>query len=143
MFFVEVLYLVDVEQNSASREDIVGRAEDLLYVRERRGGRVDAVERHIRALCDDLCGGGLSRAGRAEEDHIRKSACRDHSADNSALAEKVILTDYVVKALGAYGVRGSEAVHLSFLSKVLSQGGVVILEAACEIVDRFHNIGKE
>ena len=98
---VEILDLVEIKQNSLRAEDVFGRGEHVLDVLKRRRGGVEAHEGHIRVFRNERSRGGLARAGRAEEDHIRDPARVAKAADNAVFAEKMGLTDYIVEGGGS------------------------------------------
>ena len=63
-----------------------------------------SVENHIGARCDYLCRCCFSRSGRSEKYHIRKSARIKHSSYYAILTKKMVLSDYIVKALRTYNI---------------------------------------
>ncbi len=98
---VEILYLIKVQKNSASAENIVGLCHNILDVGKRCRGGIKTVKSHIGSLGYYGGGGGLARAGRTVEYHICNSAALYHAAYDAALTEKVRLPHYVGKVAGA------------------------------------------
>ena len=108
---VEVLDLVQVEQDAARSEHALGLRQDVFYVLQGGCRRVELVEFHTRLRRDDRGGGGLSRTGRAVEDHICYSAGVQHFSYDATFSEQMLLTYYLVKALGSQSLGSAYGIH--------------------------------
>jgi hypothetical protein len=63
------------------------------------------MKNHIRTRRYYLCRRRLPCSGRAEKYHISKPARIEHSSYYSVFTEKMVLTDYIVKAFRTYHIR--------------------------------------
>ena len=108
---IEILYLVYIQKYATRTEHVVCSGQYLLYVGQRCCGGVDTVEYHIGVFGYYLRGWGLAGAGRAVKYHIGESSRSYHSANDSSFSEKMILTDYVIKAFRSYCICSSDVIH--------------------------------
>ena len=106
----------------------------LFNVGKRCTRSIKLIEIHSRLFCNNACSRGFTRSGRTKEYHIGHSSLFHHLAQNSALAEKVRLPNYLVKSLWAknvsqhlvfvcqfYHLHSSEHTHLLYhFSTILS-----------------------
>ena len=102
LLFVEVLYLVEIEQHAAGGEHGVQLGDDGLYVVQRGVGGVQPAEGALRALRYYVRNGGLAGAGGAVEHHVRHLAGFYHPAEQPARAKYVLLAHHLVEGGGAY-----------------------------------------
>ena len=111
MLAVEILDLVKVEQHAPCAKDVSGFADHVLDVGKRRRGGVELAEGHAGFFCDDGGGGGLSRAGRAKEDHVCDPSPCQHTAYHTALSKEVLLPHDPVKVLGSQQIGKLRVFH--------------------------------
>ena len=71
LLFVEILYLIQVQQRPVGGHHGPHIRHDVLHILERGGGGVEMVELLVGLLGDDARHGGLARAGRPVEDQVR------------------------------------------------------------------------
>ena len=76
------------------------------------------MELHPRLSGDHRGGGGLARAGRAVEDHIRDAPRVAKAAHNAVFAEKMGLTDDIVEGGGSDEFSEWSSFHLIPLNNV-------------------------
>ena len=86
LLFVEILYLVEIEKHAAGGEEGVKLIDDLFYIGDARGRRVELAQRAVGALGDDARDGGLARPGGAVEYHVWYLAALDDAAEHTVFA---------------------------------------------------------
>ena len=99
LLFIEVLYLVEIEQDSVEPLKGIEPGDDLLDICGRGGGSVELLEGLAGLLCDVGREGGLSDARRPVKNQVGHVAALDDFSQRSALSEQVLLTDYIVERL--------------------------------------------
>ena len=111
LLFVEVLDLVEVQQNAARCHERADIGNDVLHVLQGRRRRIQAVERLVRLIGDDIGDCRLSRAGGTVEDHIGARAGIDQAAQKSPFSDQMLLTDHLVQTLRTDLVRKRSLFH--------------------------------
>ena len=118
MLLIEILDLVQIQQNAAGAEYASHLRDDLPHVGEGSRGGVQSVELHAGIFGNDVGGGGLSRAGRAKEDHVADLSRGQHTAENASLANQMLLAYHIVKGFGANLVGRRLTDHSRLLLKI-------------------------
>ena len=104
LLFVEILYLVEVQQHAAGGQQRVELGDDLLYIGKPGGRRVQLAQGAVRFFGDNACDGGLSRARRTVEYHVGYAAAFDYAPQQAALPEYMSLADNIIEAVRPYFV---------------------------------------
>ena len=105
LLFVEVLYLVEVEQDAPCPGQCADVLQHGLDVAGAAGGAVELMESHPAVLGDDTGHSGLARAGRAVEDHVGDAAALDGAAEHLPLGQKMLLAADIGQRFGAQTLR--------------------------------------
>ena len=102
LLLVEILYLIQVQQDTVGGHHGVHIRHDILHILEGCGGCVEGVQRLFRLPGDNVGHGGLSGAGGTVENEVGIGAVLDQAAQQRPLAQQVLLSGHVVKRLGPY-----------------------------------------
>ena len=105
LFFVKILYLVQIQQQPVRGGDGAELGDHVLHVAQRSAGAVEDVQALVGLVCDHPCHRGLAGARGAVEDQVRDLAGFYDVAQRCALAEQMLLPGDLIQGFRADPVR--------------------------------------
>ena len=102
MFFIKILYFVQVQQHAAGSKKRVQLVYNALDIRDSGSGGVQFAEAAVGLFGNDAGNRGFSGTGGPVKDHIGDLAAFDYAAQHSFPAQNMPLANNILKALGSY-----------------------------------------